>query len=487
MKLQALIANLEFTKIIGNKEKEVTGLCSHSKQLLFGNLFIAKRGCQEHHIEEAIENGAMGVVTEVYNPFFPDHIIQLLAKDVAAMEIELAKRFYKEPASMLFSIGVTGTNGKTTTTYLIKYLSEKVKERVGLIGTNEYRIHNRSLPSTHTTPDLFTIQKLLREMVKSECSLVAMEVSSHALDQNRVALIHFDVAIFTNLTQDHFDYHGNFENYFKAKAKLFEGLTADKVAILPDDGIWAERLKKITKAKVITYGFSEEAMVRASSIELSFEHSRFDIHFKGESFPVCLPLLGRFNILNYLAAMAALLSRGYRLADLVKESATIPFVAGRMERVVNDCGYKIFVDYAHTPDALENVLRSLREYTTGRLFVVFGCGGMRDQAKRPLMGAVAEAYADRVIITSDNPRTEEPHLIAEAIAGGMKGSGATIELDRKRAIELALGEVTSKDLLLIAGKGHESYQVFAHQTIDFDDRMQVTTLLREMKASCFVQ
>jgi UDP-N-acetylmuramoyl-L-alanyl-D-glutamate--2,6-diaminopimelate ligase len=481
MKLQTLIANLEYTKIIGNKEQEITGLCSHSKQLLFGNLFVAKRGCQEAHIEEAVANGAVGVVTELYNPFLSEHIVQLVTKDVDAMEIELAKRFYQQPSTKLFTVGVTGTNGKTTTTYLIKYLCEKLKQKVGLIGTNEYLIHKRSLPSMRTTPDLFTIQKLLREMVKNECSSVAMEVSSHGLDQNRVALIDFDVAIFTNLTQDHFDYHGDFETYFKAKAKLFQGLTSTKVAVLPDEGIWAERLKQLTRARVITYGFSKKATVRAENIVLSFEKSSFEVHFEETSARVELTLSGRFNILNYLAALAALLSQGYKLSDLTTGGMHIPPVTGRMERVINDAGYKVFVDYAHTPDALETVLRALREYSEGSLFVVFGCGGNRDPLKRPLMGAVAETYADRVIVTSDNPRSEDPALIVRAIVSGMKGTRHTVELDRRKAIKLALQEATPKDLILIAGKGHETYQIFAHQTIDFDDRVQVTNLLNEAK------
>src|SRR5262245_59525755 len=213
MKLHALVANLDFARILGSKEREVTGLSSHSKQVLFGNLFIAKRGCQEAHIEEAIANGALGVVTEVYNPFFPPNVVQLLTKNVAGVEIELAKRFYRQPADQLFTIGVTGTNGKTMITYFVKHLCEKMGLKVGLIGTNEYLIHKRSLPSLYTTPDLLTLQKLLREMVKNECQVVAMELSSHGLDQNRAALIDFDVAIFTNLTQDHLDYHKSFEAY----------------------------------------------------------------------------------------------------------------------------------------------------------------------------------------------------------------------------------------------------------------------------------
>lgn len=484
MKLHTLIANLEFIRVIGSKEGEVTGLCSHSKQLLFGNLFIAKKGCQEAYIEEAVANGALGVVTEVYNPFLPPHIVQLVTKDVAVMELELARRFYKEPAAKLFSIGVTGTNGKTTTTYLAKHFCEKVGIKTGLIGTNEYLIHKRSLPSLYTTPDLLALQKLLREMVKNDCSAVAMEVSSHGLDQNRVALIDFSVAIFTNLTQDHLNYHKNFEEYFQAKAKLFKELGSNKTAVLPDEGIWSERLQAMTKANIITYGFSEKAMVRAANIKLTLQGSYFDLHFLEQRVAVHLSLLGRFNILNYLAAVAALLSQGYSVKELVRDSQSIPNVAGRIEPVANEYGYNVFIDYAHTPDALENVLRALREYTSGRVIVAFGCGGVRDQGKRPLMGAIAERYADYVIITSDNPRTEDPLSIAKAIEGGMQGKNHVIEVDRKKAIALALREASSQDLILIAGKGHENYQVFAHQTIDFDDRVQVTNLLTEMHSCC---
>jgi len=481
MRLKKLIEGLCLEYRGGKQEVEVTGLTSNSKHTFFGNLFIAKRGCQECYIEEAIANGAKVVVTEIYNPFLPEQIIQLLTKEIALVEKELATRFYQEPSKQLCVFGITGTNGKTTTSYLIKHLADGLGKPCGLVGTNEYLIYDRHLPSYMTTPDLLTNQKLLREMVKTECQAAVLEVSSHGLDQGRVDLIDFDVAIFTNLSQDHLDYHANMEEYFLAKSRLFSHLEPTKWAILPFEDPLTKRLQELTQAQILTYGLSVEADLYATDLICSLRGTQATLHFKEETESLTFPLIGKFNLLNGLAAAGALLSQGFSLKECLCLLATFGSVAGRLESVENDLGVHIFVDYAHTPDALENILHllsSLKE--EGKLITVFGCGGQRDRTKRPMMGQVAARFSDEIVITSDNPRKEDPLSICEQIAKGCLDSAFEIELDRRKAIEKALEVASEGDIVLIAGKGHEGSQIFSHQTVAFDDKNVVQEVIRNL-------
>lgn len=453
MKLKKLIEDLPITLFRGSKELEITGLCSHSKKVAPGHLFIAKVGSYDDgskYIDEALSAGAAAILTDLPDPSLK--ATQLITEDVRRMEAQLAAKFYGDPSRELFMVGVTGTNGKTTVAHLVRHLLDG-----GMIGTIEYVIGQRHIPADLTTPDIITNQKLLREMVRVGCKACVMEVSSHALEQGRVEGIDFDIAIFTNLSQDHLDYHGSMEAYAAAKAKLFSGLKREAKAIVP---FGEKRMIENCKAEVITYGI-EEGDVAARELRCAGDHSCFVLD--GVDYKV--PLVGRFNVMNCLAALAV--KRG-NLADF-------PQVRGRLERV---CGH-IYIDFAHTPEALEKVLLALREFARGRIVLVFGAGGDRDRTKRPKMGQVAVRYADITILTADNPRSEDPHKICEEIAH----PDALIEVDRRKAIARALALAAPEDVVLIAGKGHESDQIFAHKTVPFDDRQVVLELLEEVACS----
>lgn len=449
---------------------EITGICSDSKRVAPGNLFIAKKGLTRdgaEFIPEAIAAGAVAVAATDYNPFLPPKVAQIVHPNIAELESTLAKVYYQHPVEKLFLVGITGTNGKTTTSYLVRHLFEKSKIECGLIGTIEWIAGKNHYPSLYTAPDLLTNYKLFGEMVQGGCKAAAMEVSSHALEQGRVREIEFDVAIFTNLTQDHLDYHKTMESYADAKAKLF---TSCKMAIVNLDSPWAERMIQNCKARVLSYAIDREADIRAKEILLTPDGMQFTVHAGQEKARFSLPLIGRFNIYNCLAAIGAGLAYGFSLATIALLLRDFKNVRGRLERVESSRGLHIFVDYAHTDDALKNVLLTLGEIKRGRLITVFGCGGNRDKEKRPKMGHVAEAHSDLCIVTSDNPRSENPEEIARQILTGFKDpSRAIVLLDRKEAIQKAISLAGKEDVLLIAGKGHETKQVFADHTIHFDD------------------
>jgi UDP-N-acetylmuramoyl-L-alanyl-D-glutamate--2,6-diaminopimelate ligase len=372
--------------------------------------------------------------------------------------------------------GVTGTNGKTTTSFLIKHICENAGLRSGLIGTVRYEIGERVLPATRTTPESADLQELLAQMVNAGCKAAVMEVSSHALAQERTRGLEFDVAVFTNLTQDHLDFHRTMEDYFEAKAKLFLGLTnqpnkkQSTSVINIDDRYGEQLLKRLGEdAPVVTYGLGQRADFRASNYRTEFGGTSFQLDARGRSYLVRLPLIGRFNVANALAALAAANSLGVNLRDAILSLGKAPQVPGRLEAVPAKRQFQTFVDYAHTPDALLNVLKTLRELAPRRLIVVFGAGGDRDQQKRPLMGRVADQNADHSIITSDNPRKEDPLAIIEQIKKGFRSSNYEAVPDRAEAITRAISLAQPRDIVLIAGKGHETYQEFADHTVPFDD------------------
>lgn len=472
MKLKKLISGLPIEIYRSGKDIEITGLCSHSKLVCPGDLFIAKKGGSEDgskYIEEAIESGAVAILTDHPNPFLKE-TVQLIHPDVKSIEGALASAFYEAPSKSLFMVGVTGTKGKTSTTYLIKHLFDSFEISCGLIGTIEYIVGDHHFESERTTPDVITNQKLLREMKKRGCQAAVMEVSSHGLAQGRVNQIDFDVAIFTNLSQDHLDYHHSMEAYAQEKAKLFTNLGEDKLAVVNYDSTWTSIMVKKCKARILTFGFTEGADIYAHSINLGAEKTSFLVTFQGETVVCNWSHIGRFNISNALAAIGALLGRGFSLLEISKKLSAFEKVPGRLEKVENLAGLNIFVDYAHAPDALEKVLVSMKEFKKGRLLCVFGCGGDRDRGKRPIMGHIANTHADFTWVTSDNPRSENPLSICHAIAEGFTSPNYLIEPDRSTAIGLAIASATPDDLIIIAGKGHETYQIFSHQTIPFDDK-----------------
>lgn len=479
MKLKRLLKDIAVKQFKGSKETEITGICSDSKRVAPGNLFVARKGKVNDgaaYIPEAIAAGANAILTDIYDPFLRD-IAQLVDPDIKKVEASIADHFYQQASRSLFMVGITGTNGKTTTSYLVRHLLDQQPGPCGLIGTIEYIIGQSRYQAFRTTPDVVSNHKMLREMVLQGCSSAVMEVTSHALDQGRVANIDFDVAVFTNLTLDHLDYHGTMEAYAAAKKRLFTSLNpkkkahqVPKTAIVNADCPWHARMIEGCSAAILTYGITYPADLHASEIRLTEAGSTFLLNYRGEKKEVVIPLVGKHNISNALAAIGVALTRGIGLETILSKLATAPAVPGRLHRVPNSLGLNIYVDFAHSDDALQNVFECLQGLRKGRLFTVFGCGGDRDRSKRSKMGAVSGKFSDLTIVTSDNPRSEPPEAIAAEIVRGFAAEDRyEVILDRREAIKRALELAHPDDVVLIAGKGHENTQIFAHQTIDFDD------------------
>lgn len=465
MKLKKILKNISIEEVKGSKDVEITGICSHSKLVSPGSLFVAKKGA---YIAEAVSAGAVALVTDIYDPFLKN-IVQVIHPDPAKIEAELAENYYEGIHHKLRKIGVTGTNGKTTTTFLIKHLLDELDSLCGVIGTIEWSVGKQTLPSTHTTPDVMMNHKLFCEMVHNQCQSVAMEVSSHALMQGRIEGFLFDVAVFTNLTQDHLDYHSTMEEYAAAKARLFTSHA--KKGVMNADSEWSAWMVQGSTIPTLTYGIHNASDLKADHLVLTPKGMEFRVCFEKQYYQCKSGLIGRFNVYNCLAAMGALIASGFSLEKVLPLLARFKQVPGRLERVPNKANLNIFVDYAHTEDALYNVLETLSEIKQGKLITVFGCGGDRDKLKRPKMAAVAEKFSDITILTSDNPRSEDPEaIIRDALVGCMRPEHVIVEKDRKLAIEKAIGMASTKDIVLIAGKGHETYQIFAHHTDHFDDR-----------------
>jgi len=393
-----------------------------------------------------------------------------------------AQRYYQFPDRALSVIGVTGTNGKTTVTHLVKHLLGTPEQPVGLFGTIHYDLGARTVPSFRTTPESLDIYGMMAQMRGAGCKQVAMEVSSHGIDQYRVLGLGFEVAVFTNLTRDHLDYHSGLEEYFQVKARLFTGETgaAPKIAVINIDDPYGARLAAMLPegVRLVTYGESAAAQIRAEAVELNFKDTRLRLLWPEGELELSSPLIGRYNVSNLLAAAAVAWSTGRDLRECLARLADFKGVPGRMEQIDVGQPYSVLVDYAHTDDALSNALGMLRAITPGRLMVVFGCGGQRDRAKRALMTAAVQRYADFAFATADNPRGEPLAQIFKDMESGVSdGSRITWIEDRRRAISLALDACKAGDCLLVAGKGHESYQEFADTVIPFDDRQTVRELI----------
>ncbi len=476
MKIRQLIKHIPEITCIGSKDLDITGLSAHSKTVAPGYLFIAKRGRTHDgtlYIRDAIATGASCCLTDMYDPTLP--ITQLIHKDVAFAEACSAAAFYQHPHKQLTMIGITGTAGKTSTAYAIKHLLDHQKYRSGIIGTIEYITGEHRYPASHTTPDVIANYKMLREMVRSGCKACVMEVTSHALDQQRVRGLDFDLAIFTNMSHEHLDYHGSMESYFEAKYALF---CQAKAALINADCPWGQKLMRRCQIPYLSYGIDNEADIKASAIT----SSGFTVTYRGRAHALHSPLLGRHNVYNALAAMGACVHTGHTLEGVTPHLATLQPAPGRLEPVPNTLGINIFVDYSHKPEPLKVVLQTLRHHYAGRLITVFGCGGDRDREKRPLMGRIAEELSDVVIVTSDNPRSEVPEQIIQEITQGFMHPEKHLKLvDRKAAIEQAIAMAKPQDTVLIAGKGHETKQYFGHSTIDFDDREIANTTLLSLR------
>ena len=477
MQLKTLLAAIAPRQVTGPVDRVVESIAYDSRRVQRNGLFVALRGEKSdghQFVEQAVEKGATVIVTEreVQSPRATCVVVDNTRSALA----DLGAAFYLQPARRLKLAAVTGTNGKTTTTFLIKHICEKAGLRCGLLGTVRYEIADRVLPAVRTTPESLDVYDLLAQMVNAGCKAAAMEVSSHALAQERVRGLEWDVAVFTNLTQDHLDFHGTMENYFEAKAMLFTQLAEQRsktkatAVINLDDSYGAKLVDRLNKkVPVITYGMGVQSDFRASNYHAEFAGTSYQLDARGKSYLVRVPLIGRFNVANSMAALAAASSMGIGLREAILSLGRCPQVPGRLEAVPAKRQFQVFIDYAHTPDALLNVLRTARELSPRKLIVVFGCGGDRDKQKRPLMGQVADQKADYSIITSDNPRKEDPDAIIADAEKGFRSSNYEKITDRAQAIARAIELAQPRDIVLIAGKGHEAYQEFADHTIPFDD------------------
>ncbi|GAV21770.1 UDP-N-acetylmuramoyl-L-alanyl-D-glutamate--2,6-diaminopimelate ligase [Carboxydothermus pertinax] len=472
-------------EVITFSNLEVTGIEHDSRKVQPGYIFVAIRGyAVDGHdfIAEVVAKQPSLIVAEEERPEI-EKVNYLLVKDSRRALALLARTFYGNPTAKLGVIGVTGTNGKTTVTHLIVSLLERLGYRTGLIGTVYNRIGEKILPVTNTTPDALSLQRLLAEMVVDGVSYVAMEVSSHALALQRVWGIEFKTGVFTNLTQDHLDFHETMENYFNAKKMLFEILADQKTfpGVINLDDPYGQRILKEVSHSFITYGIKEKADVRAKNIKLTNNGTTFTLYHQQGEYPVNLKLLGLFNVYNTLAAVAALMALGFPLDLIVQNLPFLNPVPGRFELIDEGQEFAVIVDYAHTPDGLENILQSVRAITAGRVISVFGCGGDRDRTKRPKMGEISAKLADITIITSDNPRTEDPEAIINEIEKGVLETPNRVylkEVDRKKAIKTALLMAKPGDTVVIAGKGHEDYQIIGTTKYPFDDRVVAREILR---------
>ncbi len=477
MQLKTLIDGIPVRQVIGTLDRPVESIAYDSRRAQRNGLFVALRGGKSdghQFLAQAIEKGASVIVTEREEKY--PRITCLVVENSRTALADLSRVFYGRPGDRLKLAAVTGTNGKTTTTFLIKHICEKAGLRCGLLGTVRYEIGERVLPAIRTTPESLDLQELLAQIANAGCRAAAMEVSSHALAQDRTRGLEWDVAVFTNLTQDHLDFHGTMESYFDSKAKLFTQLGNQQkkrkpIAVVNVNDRYGEQLlTKIDKrVAIITYGMGARADFRASNYRVEFSGTSYQLDAGGKSYLVRVPLIGRFNVANSVAALAASNALGINLRDAVLSLGKSPQVPGRLEIVPAKRQFQVFVDYAHTPDALRNVLKTLRELEPHRLVVVFGCGGDRDRQKRPLMGEMVDQHADYAIITSDNPRKEDPGAIIAEIEKGYRSTHYEKIVDRMAAIGRAIALAQPRDIVLIAGKGHENYQEFADHTVPFDD------------------
>jgi len=486
MQLKELVKQLPVLGIEGSLDRDIAGIVYDSRRVTPGMVFVAIPGVHvdgHDFIHSAIDRGAAAIVCE-RNGFSSPRATKIKVSDVREALARAAASYYQHPSTKLQVIGVTGTNGKTTVAFMIKEVLEAAGFKTGLLGTVRYEIGDRVLPAARTTPEALEVQQMMAQMVSSGCRACVMEVSSHALEQKRVAGVEFDVAIFTNLTQDHLDYHGSMENYFTAKQKLFtrtaNGSKRGTVVINIDDARGAKLMHASDAEVKLTYGIRGAASIRATNIQLRADTSNFTIETPKKSFACKLPLIGRHNIYNALAATGAAFALDVEPATIQSALNRMQPVPGRLESVSGGQPFAVFVDYAHTDDALHNVLTTLRELTKGRLLLLFGCGGSRDTGKRAKMGRVAAELADFTFITSDNPRNEAPAAIAKQIEEGfrvVKPDDYAVELDRKRAITEIISMAKAGDTVLLAGKGHETYQEFEDTVVPFDDRVYASEAL----------
>jgi UDP-N-acetylmuramoyl-L-alanyl-D-glutamate--2,6-diaminopimelate ligase len=484
MKLKEILRDIEVLKLCADLEMEIADISYDSRQTKSGGLFVAITGFESDghtFIPSAAAHGAVAVICEKEPPCDIPYV--LVGDSRYALAIA-SRNYFRDPGAQMKLIGVTGTNGKTTTTMLIKHLLEELRgAKVGLVGTNQNMVGYDVLPTERTTPESYELQKLFREMADAGCEYVVMEVSSHSLALHRVAGLRFAVGIFTNLTQDHLDFHGSMDAYARTKALLFS--QCEKGAVNLDDD-YAGLMLDSAKCPIFTYSAKvNEANLVAKDIRLYPDSVKFCALTTGVLERIYLGIPGKFSVYNALSAISCGLLLGLSSSACAQGLKTAVGVKGRAEVVPTDGDYTILIDYAHTPDALENILRSMKEVSSGRVVVLFGCGGDRDRTKRPKMGKIAVDCADFVIVTSDNPRTEDPAAIIQDILGGIAETKTPYKVieDRREAIAFAIEHHRPDDVIILAGKGHETYQIIGKTKHHMDEREIVAEILEKRKSN----
>ncbi|MEH7075054.1 UDP-N-acetylmuramoyl-L-alanyl-D-glutamate--2,6-diaminopimelate ligase [Neobacillus drentensis] len=477
MILQKLLENLHLLVPYQGVDPEITSIENDNRKVQMGSLFICIKGYTvdgHDYAESAVKSGAVAILAE--RPL-PLDVPVILVKDTTRAMAVLADAFYDQPTKNLRLIGITGTNGKTTTSHLIEKIFSDASQKTGIIGTMYTKIADKTIETKNTTPESLTLQKTFKQMVEAGVDTAVMEVSSHALDLGRVHGCDFDVAVFTNLTQDHLDYHKTMDEYKRAKSLLFAQLGntfnhhKPKFAILNSDDPASVMYSKSTAAHVITYGIDTKADIQAENIEMTSSGTRFDLIVQTEKYPVQMQLIGKFSVYNVLASIAASIVSGIDINAVIKSIEEVTGVSGRFELVNEGQDFTVIVDYAHTPDSLENVLKTIQHFAKKKVYCIVGCGGDRDRTKRPLMAKIAGQFATDPILTSDNPRSEDPLAILKEMEAGIHGVQYRIIPDRKEAIQTAVQEASEGDVILIAGKGHETYQIIGNVVHNFDDRL----------------
>ncbi|HZH61812.1 MAG TPA: UDP-N-acetylmuramoyl-L-alanyl-D-glutamate--2,6-diaminopimelate ligase [Metabacillus sp.] len=476
MKLNELLTYLHDDLSISEANPTISSIEMDSREVKSDSLFICIKGYTvdgHDYAQKAVENGAVAILAERE---LDVKVPVVLVKDTKRAMAVLADIFYGQPTHSMHLIGVTGTNGKTTTTHIIEKILNEANKKTGLIGTMYMKIGNQQKEVKNTTPESLTLQKTFKEMKDADVTHAVMEVSSHALHLGRIHGCDFNVAVFTNLTQDHLDYHKTMEAYKYAKGLLFAQLgnriehDRMKYAVLNEDEEASEDFKKMTSAKIVTYGIDREADIMAKKIRMTSKGTTFQLITPVGTKLVTIQMVGKFSVYNVLAAVAATLSSSIELDTIVNAIESMEGVRGRFELVDGGQDYTVIVDYAHTPDSLENVLHTIKQFAEGSIFCIIGCGGDRDKTKRPLMAKIAVENSDEPIFTSDNPRSEDPKAILEDMEEGVIGQHYTSIVNREEAIFYAIKNARKGDVILIAGKGHETYQQIGNEIIDFDDR-----------------
>ena len=491
--LKDIISTLDVQQVQGDQNVSIQDITADSRAVKLNSLFIALDGATvdgHNYIDKAVAAGAVAVI--VSKPVtVPDDVCVITVSDTRQAMMVCVPYFFDYPANRMRMVGVTGTNGKTTTTHMIRHILKAQGHKVGVIGTVHIMIGDTSYPIHNTTPDVVDLQHILHQMVQENVEYCVMEVSSHALALGRVSGVEFDTAVFTNLTQDHLDFHKTFENYLAAKCKLFEQVSAsnqvkdNKGAVINIDDSYGHRVMEKTTAPTITYSTLGKGTLNASDVHMSTKNSQYTVNYKGESYPVSMNTTGLFNVYNTLAAIGACLQEGISMEAIDTALKTFSSVPGRFELIEEGQDFAVVVDYAHTPDGLQNILETAKVIKENRIIIVFGCGGDRDATKRPIMGRIAAEYGDKIYVTSDNPRTEDPVQIVKDVEVGVKealrdGTSYEVIVDRREAINHAIHDAKAGDIVIIAGKGHENYQILKNETIHFDDREEARKALKEI-------